>query len=128
MSERSGWFKTVTADYTQLNATGYRDSSDDSEFIAMPGFLRRSTRMGGGQGEKSLKWNTVDKMVLTRYHTDSFITLMEKQALIQVLFEYNTLTTYILSVTQSEDKKIWEEIVFETVDSFLVGTDAAVQK
>lgn len=67
-------------------------------------------------------------MVLTRYHTDSFITLMEKQALIQVLFEYNTLTTYILSVTQSEDKKIWEEIVFETVDSFLVGTDAAVQK
>lgn len=53
---------------------------------------------------------------------------MEKQALIQVLFEYNTLTTYILSVTQSEDKKIWEEIVFETVDSFLVGTDAAVQK
>lgn len=51
MSERSGWFKTVTADYTQLNATGYRDSSDDSEFIAMPGFLRRSTRMGGAGGE-----------------------------------------------------------------------------
>ena len=49
----------VTADYRQLNVTGFLGSSDDCELVVRPGVLQSPEEVNK-DGEKSLKRNKVE--------------------------------------------------------------------